>query len=128
MIQCCYLKLIKVICFLLISFMWQVCRKCGLLGYENHKTKAKVCSTCKNGDNISSMKLPYACKLLFQVNIFYTIFLFWVLWVFIMFIFYFCKIKKFINTIVDGFHPSWMEGVQLHSLFFINANQTHVIF
>ncbi|KAL4563722.1 hypothetical protein LXL04_027767 [Taraxacum kok-saghyz] len=47
-------------------FEVQVCRKCGLLGYENHKTKAKVCSTCKNGDNISSMKLPYACKLLFQ--------------------------------------------------------------
>ncbi|XP_023756456.1 DNA-directed RNA polymerase III subunit 2-like [Lactuca sativa] len=47
-------------------FEVQVCRKCGLLGYENRKTKTKVCSTCKNGDNLSSMKLPYACKLLFQ--------------------------------------------------------------
>lgn len=47
-------------------FEVQVCRKCGLLGYENYKTKTKVCPTCKNGDKISSMKLPYACKLLFQ--------------------------------------------------------------
>ncbi|KAK1591805.1 hypothetical protein Q3G72_013957 [Acer saccharum] len=44
----------------------QVCRVCGLLGYYNHKLKVGICSTCKNGDNISTMKLPYACKLLFQ--------------------------------------------------------------
>ncbi|KAI3720441.1 hypothetical protein L6452_21357 [Arctium lappa] len=47
-------------------FEVQVCRKCGLLGYINYQSKTRVCSTCKNGDNISSMKLPYACKLLFQ--------------------------------------------------------------
>ncbi|PWA98104.1 nuclear RNA polymerase C2 [Artemisia annua] len=47
-------------------FEVQVCRKCGLLGYINYQTKTRVCSTCKNGDNMSSMKLPYACKLLFQ--------------------------------------------------------------
>lgn len=45
----------------------QVCRKCGLLGYYNHKLKTGVCSSCKNGDQISTMKLPYACKLLIQV-------------------------------------------------------------
>ncbi|XP_039135098.1 DNA-directed RNA polymerase III subunit 2 [Dioscorea cayenensis subsp. rotundata] len=44
----------------------QVCRKCGLLGYYNYKLKTAFCSMCKNGDNISTMKLPYACKLLFQ--------------------------------------------------------------
>ncbi|CAA6656402.1 unnamed protein product [Spirodela intermedia] len=44
----------------------QVCRTCGLLGYYNHKLKTAVCSTCKNGDSISTLKLPYACKLLFQ--------------------------------------------------------------
>ncbi|KAI9194256.1 hypothetical protein LWI28_004478 [Acer negundo] len=44
----------------------QVCRVCGLMGYYNHKLKVGICSTCKNGDNISTMKLPYACKLLFQ--------------------------------------------------------------
>lgn len=47
-------------------FEVQVCRKCGLLGYYNYKLKTGICSTCKNGDNISTMKLPYACKLLIQ--------------------------------------------------------------
>lgn len=48
----------------------QVCRVCGLLGYYNHKLKTGICSSCKNGDNISTMKLPYACKLLIQVGTF----------------------------------------------------------
>ncbi|XP_011085923.1 DNA-directed RNA polymerase III subunit 2 [Sesamum indicum] len=47
-------------------FEVQVCRKCGLLGYYNFKLKTGICSTCKNGENISTMKLPYACKLLIQ--------------------------------------------------------------
>ncbi|KAG6677172.1 hypothetical protein I3843_14G012200 [Carya illinoinensis] len=47
-------------------FEVQVCRVCGLLGYYNHKLKTAICSSCKNGDNISTMKLPYACKLLIQ--------------------------------------------------------------
>ncbi|EEF36800.1 DNA-directed RNA polymerase III subunit, putative [Ricinus communis] len=47
-------------------FEVQVCRVCGLLGYFNQKLRAGICSTCKNGDNISTMKLPYACKLLIQ--------------------------------------------------------------
>eukprot|EP00249_Psilotum_nudum_P005862 c19287_g1_i1 orf=267-2693(+) len=48
------------------QFVIQVCTRCGLLGYYNHKLKMGFCSTCKNGENISTMKLPYACKLLFQ--------------------------------------------------------------
>ncbi|VFQ87924.1 unnamed protein product [Cuscuta campestris] len=47
-------------------FEVQVCEKCGLLGYYDYKLKVSICSTCKNGDNIATMKLPYACKLLFQ--------------------------------------------------------------
>ncbi|CAA7057341.1 unnamed protein product [Microthlaspi erraticum] len=47
-------------------FEVQVCRACGLLGYYNYKQKKAVCSTCKDGSNIATMKLPYACKLLFQ--------------------------------------------------------------
>ena len=46
----------------------QVCRACGLLGYYDYKLKKAVCSTCKNGDSIATLKLPYACKLLFQVK------------------------------------------------------------
>nr|KJB39281.1 hypothetical protein B456_007G005200 [Gossypium raimondii] len=44
----------------------QVCRKCGLIGYYSHKLKIGFCSSCKIGENVSSMKLPYACKLLIQ--------------------------------------------------------------
>ncbi|KAL1537737.1 DNA-directed RNA polymerase III subunit 2 [Salvia divinorum] len=47
-------------------FEVQVCRKCGLMGYYSEKLKAGICSMCKNGENISTMKMPYACKLLFQ--------------------------------------------------------------
>ncbi|KAL8555575.1 hypothetical protein ACS0TY_003395 [Phlomoides rotata] len=47
-------------------FEVQVCRKCGLLGYYNFKLKTGICSTCKHGENMCTMKLPYACKLLFQ--------------------------------------------------------------
>ncbi|CAA0827404.1 nuclear RNA polymerase C2 [Striga hermonthica] len=47
-------------------FEVQVCRKCGLLGYYSFKLKAGICSTCKNGENMSTMNLPYACKLLIQ--------------------------------------------------------------
>jgi ribosomal protein L37E len=46
----------------------QVCRKCGLLGYYNYKLKTSYCSMCKNGENMAKMRLPYACKLLFQVG------------------------------------------------------------
>jgi DNA-directed RNA polymerase III subunit RPC2 len=45
----------------------QVCRICGLLGYYNHKLKTPYCSMCKNGENVSKLMLPYACKLWFQV-------------------------------------------------------------
>ncbi|KAH8487752.1 hypothetical protein H0E87_026359 [Populus deltoides] len=48
------------------QFEAQVCRACGLLGYYNQKLKAAMCTTCKNGDKVSTMKLPYACKLLIQ--------------------------------------------------------------
>ncbi|KAL3691016.1 hypothetical protein R1sor_004667 [Riccia sorocarpa] len=48
------------------QFQIQVCTHCGLLGHYNHKLKMSYCSTCKNGTSIATMKLPYACKLLFQ--------------------------------------------------------------
>ncbi|XP_024537767.1 DNA-directed RNA polymerase III subunit 2 isoform X1 [Selaginella moellendorffii] len=48
------------------QFQVQVCTNCGLLGYYSHKLKMNFCSYCKNGENMAAMKLPYACKLLFQ--------------------------------------------------------------
>lgn len=48
------------------QFIVHVCTNCGLMGYFHHGLKKALCSLCKNGDNIQEMKLPYACKLLFQ--------------------------------------------------------------
>lgn len=41
-------------------FKVDVCGKCGLLSYEGW------CQFCRSGENVASMKMPYACKLLFQ--------------------------------------------------------------
>ncbi|KAJ4461587.1 putative DNA-directed RNA polymerase III subunit RPC2 [Paratrimastix pyriformis] len=37
-----------------------VCGKCGLIGYKGW------CPYCRSGEEISTIKIPYACKLLFQ--------------------------------------------------------------
>jgi DNA-directed RNA polymerase III subunit RPC2 len=42
------------------AFTADVCEGCGLLGYKGW------CQRCRNGDKVSSIRLPYACKLLFQ--------------------------------------------------------------
>eukprot|EP00158_Paraphelidium_tribonemae_P008768 Partr_v1_DN28677_c2_g1_i2_m50475 putative dna-directed RNA polymerase len=42
------------------EFDVHVCEECGLLGYEGW------CNGCKTGKRIVTMKVPYACKLLFQ--------------------------------------------------------------
>ena len=42
------------------AFEVNVCDKCGLLGYSGW------CHYCKSSSHVSSLKIPYACKLLFQ--------------------------------------------------------------
>ncbi|GFU08483.1 DNA-directed RNA polymerase III subunit RPC2 [Nephila pilipes] len=42
------------------AFDVDVCGKCGFMGYSNW------CHFCKSSSNIASIRLPYACKLLFQ--------------------------------------------------------------
>jgi len=42
------------------SFSVYVCQSCGLIGYKNW------CQHCLTGEQVSSLKIPYACKLLFQ--------------------------------------------------------------
>ncbi|PFH31055.1 DNA-directed RNA polymerase III RPC2 [Besnoitia besnoiti] len=37
-----------------------VCSACGLMGYEGW------CPYCKSGKNVATIRMPYACKLLFQ--------------------------------------------------------------
>jgi DNA-directed RNA polymerase III subunit RPC2 len=48
------------------QFEAQVCVDCGLLGYHHHETGRNLCQGCDDGGNVSTLKLPYACKLLFQ--------------------------------------------------------------
>jgi len=35
-------------------------QKCGLIGYKGW------CSSCKSSEDVYTIKIPYACKLLFQ--------------------------------------------------------------
>nr|XP_009861326.2 DNA-directed RNA polymerase III subunit RPC2 [Ciona intestinalis] len=42
------------------QFEVDVCGKCGLLGYDGW------CQFCKSSKNVATLKIPYACKLLFQ--------------------------------------------------------------
>lgn len=42
------------------AFTASVCEGCGIIGYEGW------CQKCRNGDKVSSIRIPYACKLLFQ--------------------------------------------------------------
>ena len=63
------------------QFEVDICNKCGLLGYaswykyfEYQRTFLILinlnnlcrCHYCQSSSNISSLKIPYACKLLFQ--------------------------------------------------------------
>ena len=48
------------------QFEAHVCTRCGMLGYYSHDLKAGVCASCRSKEGVASLKLPYACKLLFQ--------------------------------------------------------------
>jgi DNA-directed RNA polymerase III subunit RPC2 len=48
------------------QFEVHVCTECGMLGYWDKAMERGVCPKHKSSDNIARMKLPYACKLLFQ--------------------------------------------------------------
>lgn len=42
------------------AFKVDVCNKCGLIGYNGW------CQRCKSSSSVSTITMPYACKLLFQ--------------------------------------------------------------
>jgi len=42
------------------AFTANVCEKCGLLGYSGW------CQNCRSGEYMADIRIPYACKLLFQ--------------------------------------------------------------
>ena len=43
-----------------------VCKKCGLIAAYNDKFHIHHCRTCDNRSDFAYVKIPYACKLLFQ--------------------------------------------------------------
>ena len=43
-----------------------VCGVCGMMARFNDERKIHYCGTCGNRVNFKLLKIPYACKLLFQ--------------------------------------------------------------
>jgi DNA-directed RNA polymerase III subunit RPC2 len=41
-------------------FLVDVCNQCGLMGYSGW------CQHCRSKEHIAQLRMPYACKLLFQ--------------------------------------------------------------
>lgn len=37
------------------------------MGYQNKKQNSPHCTLCRTGEYVADLRLPYACKLLFQV-------------------------------------------------------------
>ena len=48
------------------AFNVDICKKCGLIASYNNEKHIHFCKTCDNKTDFSHVKLPYACKLLFQ--------------------------------------------------------------
>ena len=47
-------------------FNTQVCAQCGLLAHYDYQNQVSYCTTCRSSEKISEVRIPYACKLLFQ--------------------------------------------------------------
>ena len=43
-----------------------ICKKCGLIAAYNDKMHIHLCKTCNNRKDFALVKIPYACKLMFQ--------------------------------------------------------------
>ena len=43
-----------------------VCTHCGLMGYYSAVEGCAMCPSTKSSEHMATMKLPFACKLLFQ--------------------------------------------------------------
>ena len=43
-----------------------VCSRCGLLAHFDFTNRTPYCTACRSFENIRDVRMPYACKLLFQ--------------------------------------------------------------
>ena len=48
------------------SYEVHTCRKCGMMAVFNNEKKIHQCNYCENQTDFNRVKIPYACKLLFQ--------------------------------------------------------------
>ena len=48
------------------KFKVNVCKKCGMIAPFNNKRHIHMCNVCDNHTDFAEVKIPYACKLLFQ--------------------------------------------------------------
>ena len=48
------------------NYKVHICKKCGLMCTMNLEKKIAICKNCKNNHNFAEIRIPYACKLLFQ--------------------------------------------------------------
>ena len=48
------------------KFEVHTCKQCGMIAVYNNERKIHICKTCNNRTDFTRVKLPYACKLLFQ--------------------------------------------------------------
>ena len=48
------------------KFQVHICNECGMIASYNDSLEIHHCKNCNNRTNFSFVKIPYACKLLFQ--------------------------------------------------------------
>ncbi len=48
------------------KFEVYTCKQCGLFAVYNNEKNIHICNTCDNRTDFNRVKIPYACKLLFQ--------------------------------------------------------------
>ena len=48
------------------AYETHVCKRCGMIAAYNNEKHIHHCKTCENRTDFSKVKIPYACKLMFQ--------------------------------------------------------------
>ena len=48
------------------NFRVFTCKKCGIISIVNTEKNKYNCKSCRNYSTFSQVRIPYACKLLFQ--------------------------------------------------------------